>query len=204
MSGSTSPDGQASTGAKAAQVGADRFSERLWAPWWWWLAAVVATALVGREIQLAVRALDDVWVIVGYAAVAALSALVIWSMSRMQIRVTSAGELVAARARLPREVIARGASVPASAKSAALGRQLDPAAYLVHRSFVRTMVLLVLDDPDDPTPYWLVSTRRPAALLAALDLPDAAVQPRTPMQASSADAADQTPHPTPETPDSQV
>ena len=48
-----------------------------------------------------------------------------------------------------------------SAKSAALGRQLDPAAYVVHRAWVGPMVLLVLDDPDDPTPYWLVSCRRP-------------------------------------------
>ena len=35
-------------------------------------------------------------------------------------------------------------------------------------------VLIVLDDPDDPTPYWLVSTRRPAELLAALGVDDAA------------------------------
>ena len=34
--------------------------------------------------------------------------------------------------------------------------------------------VLVLDDPDDPTPYWLVSTRRPAELLAALGVDDAA------------------------------
>ncbi|MGW9267500.1 DUF3093 family protein, partial [Gordonia terrae] len=45
---------------------------------------------------------------------------------------------------------------------------------LVHRSWVKTMVLIVLDDPDDPTPYWLVSTRRPAELLAALGIEDAA------------------------------
>jgi hypothetical protein len=29
-------------------------------------------------------------------------------------------------------------------------------------------VLVVLDDPDDPTPYWLVSTRHPDRVLAAL------------------------------------
>jgi hypothetical protein len=29
-------------------------------------------------------------------------------------------------------------------------------------------VLLVLDDPDDPTPYWLVSSRHPDRVLAAL------------------------------------
>jgi hypothetical protein len=26
----------------------------------------------------------------------------------------------------------------------------------------------VLDDPDDPTPYWLISSRHPDRLLAAL------------------------------------
>ena len=30
------------------------------------------------------------------------------------------------------------------------------------------MVLLVLDDPDDPTPYWLISAKYPDKVLAAL------------------------------------
>lgn len=57
-------------------------------------------------------------------------------------------------------VISRSARVLRSAKSAALGRQLDPAAYVVHRAWVGPLILVVLDDPDDP-PYWLVSTRHP-------------------------------------------
>ena len=65
-------------------------------------------------------------------------------------------------------VISRSAEVPRSAKSAALGRQLDPAAYVVHRAWVGPMVLVVLDDPDDPTPYWLVSCRHPDRVLSAL------------------------------------
>jgi len=77
-------------------------------------------------------------------------------------------ELWAGAAHLPVSVIARSAEVPKSAKSAALGRQLDPAAYVVHRAWVGPMVLLILDDPDDPTPYWLVSCRHPDRALAAL------------------------------------
>jgi hypothetical protein len=30
------------------------------------------------------------------------------------------------------------------------------------------MVLVVLSDPDDPTPYWMVSCRHPERVLAAL------------------------------------
>ncbi|RPA19600.1 DUF3093 domain-containing protein [Gordonia sp. OPL2] len=154
--------------------GSDRYLERLYVPLWWWLAAAVVTGVVGYEIQLSAR--NSVWSIAGYVAVGLLCAWMLWSLGRASVRVTADGQLQAGRARLPRAVIARGATVPATAKSAALGRQLDPAAFLVHRAWVKTMVLLVLDDPDDPTPYWLVSTRNPAAVLAALDVPDAAAE----------------------------
>lgn len=72
------------------------------------------------------------------------------------------------RAHLPLSVIARTVSVPASARSAAMGRQLDPEAFVAQRSWVKTMVLIVLDDPADPTPYWLVSSRHPERLMTAL------------------------------------
>lgn len=44
----------------------------------------------------------------------------------------------------------------------------DARAHLVLRPWVRTSVELTLDDPADPVPYWLVSTRRPGALATAL------------------------------------
>ena len=81
------------------------------------------------------------------------------------------GELRAGQAHLPLDVIARAAVVPRTAKSAALGRQLDPLAFVQHRTWVKQMVLIVLDDPDDPTPYWLVSSTRPEELVAALARP---------------------------------
>ncbi|MFT4087810.1 MAG: DUF3093 domain-containing protein [Gordonia sp. (in: high G+C Gram-positive bacteria)] len=154
---------------------ADRYRERLTVPWWWWLAGVVVTVLLAYELQLA--AYRQTWSLVFYPVVGALVAWLIWSMGRTLIRVDADGALHAHKAILPSEVIARGAAVPASAKSAAMGRQLDPAAYLMHRSWIKTMALLVLDDPDDPTPYWLVCTRRPAELLDALGMTDAAAAP---------------------------
>ena len=69
-------------------------------------------------------------------------------------------------AHLPLELVSRAAAVPAAAKSAALGRQLDPAAFLYHKGWIKTMIVVVLDDPEDPTPYWMVSTRHPEKMLA--------------------------------------
>jgi hypothetical protein len=50
------------------------------------------------------------------------------------------------------------------------GRDADPRAYLLLRAWAPAAVRVEVDDPGDPAPYWYVSTRRPAALAAALEL----------------------------------
>jgi hypothetical protein len=40
------------------------------------------------------------------------------------------------------------------------GPGLDPRAYLALRFWVKGGMKILLDDPRDPTPYWLVSSRR--------------------------------------------
>jgi hypothetical protein len=145
-----------------------RYRERLRVPWWWWPPAFGVAVLVAMEVNVAARTLPR-WL--AYAALFAVAAAVLVWLGRIEVRVAGEPgqvELWAGQAHLPTDVIARCAEVPRSAKSAALGRQLDPAAYVLHRAWVGPMVLVVLDDPDDPTPYWLVSTRHPDRVLAAL------------------------------------
>ncbi|MGW0158410.1 DUF3093 domain-containing protein [Mycobacterium sp. NPDC003323] len=149
-----------------------RYRERLRVPWWFWLPGLGLAALIAAEVNMGVEALPD-WV--PYAVLLPVAAAVLMWMGRMEIRVVQNGsasdpavELWAGPAHLPVNLIARSAEVPRSAKSAALGRQLDPAAYVLHRAWIGPMVLIVLDDPDDPTPYWLVSCRHPDRVLAAL------------------------------------
>ena len=55
------------------------------------------------------------------------------------------------------------------------GRDADARAYLLLRPYLRRAVRIAIDDPADPTPYWLVSTRRPTRLAAALT--DATARP---------------------------
>ena len=148
-----------------------RYRERLWVPWWWWPLALALAALIAVEVNLGVRALPD-WL--PYATLFTVAAGVLLWLGRVEIRVTADSavpggvELWAGEAHLPLKVITRSAEIARSAKSAALGRQLDPAAYVLHRAWVGPMVLVVLDDPDDPTPYWLVSCRHPERVLSAL------------------------------------
>ena len=48
------------------------------------------------------------------------------------------------------------------------GVEADARAYLLLRPYLKRSVKVQLIDPADPTPYWLISTRHPAELSAAL------------------------------------
>jgi hypothetical protein len=153
---------------------AQHYRERLWVPLWWWPVAFAVTGLLAAEIHMGAPGLRA-WL--PYALLFPVPVWVLLWLSRHRVEVApdanGTPELRADRAHLPVNFVARAATVAPTAKSAALGRQLDPAAYVQHRPWIGPMVLLVLDDPDDPTPYWLVSTRRPERVLAALGLPSA-------------------------------
>jgi hypothetical protein len=48
------------------------------------------------------------------------------------------------------------------------GVEADARAHLALRPYIKTTVEITLDDIEDPVPYWLVSTRHPQRLAAAL------------------------------------
>ena len=145
------------------------YSEKLWVPWWFWVLGAVAVFVCTAQIGFN---RSPIWLVVGGIICLAVGVWVLLTMSKttVSVEVDSTGErwLHAGTAVLPASVVAKSLVVPKSAQRNALGRQLDPAAFLVTHTWIPTMVLLVLDDPDDPTPYWLVSTRRPEALLDSL------------------------------------
>jgi hypothetical protein len=48
------------------------------------------------------------------------------------------------------------------------GVRLDARAWVLFRGWVRPVVRIEVDDDADPTPYWVVSTRDPDAVVAAI------------------------------------
>jgi hypothetical protein len=78
------------------------------------------------------------------------------------------GELFAGRARLPQWARGRVEPLDAEAARRLRGVDADVQAYLYLKGWVPTAVRVEVVDPDDPTPYWYVSTRRPDELAAAL------------------------------------
>ena len=49
------------------------------------------------------------------------------------------------------------------------GQNADPAAFNATRFWVSTGVKVELNDENDPTPYWLIATRKPKKLAAVLN-----------------------------------
>lgn len=150
------------------------YRERQWVPWYWWLAMAFLVALLTAQFGLN---RSQLWI---YIPAVLLSLVGVWAMLRLSATVITVEEdadgtrwLIAGQANLPAEVVSRSLAVPATAKRNAMGRQLDPAAFVVSHGWVPEMVMLVLDDPEDPTPYWLIGSRDPEALLRAF-LPDQA------------------------------
>ncbi|MGH3712605.1 MAG: DUF3093 domain-containing protein [Micromonosporaceae bacterium] len=141
-----------------------RYAERLALPWWLWLPALGVAVLLAAELHLGAPGMRS-WV--PYAVLLPLAAVGLWWLGR--IRVALEGDLlVVDDARLPVDVIANVTPLGPEQKRELLGPRSHPLAFVVQRPWVRGAVQVTLDDPNDPTPYWLVSCRRPDALVAAI------------------------------------
>jgi hypothetical protein len=78
------------------------------------------------------------------------------------------GVLTAGRARIPVALTGATEAFRGRGATAARGTDLDARAFTLFRGWVDPVVRVHLADPDDPAPYWLLSTRRPEELRAAL------------------------------------
>lgn len=165
------------TGSEIAATGQGKtdiiYRERQWVPIYWWFLGFFIAALVTAQLS---RNRSELWLIIPAIVLSALTAwILVWlSSTVVQVERDSDGVrwLAVDGAVLPADVVSRSLAVPATAKRNAMGRQLDPAAFVVSHGWVPEMVMLVLDDPQDPTPYWLIGSRNPEKLLAAF-LPEA-------------------------------
>ncbi len=141
-----------------------RYHERLRVPASWWViglffAVSFATAVgftLGPAISLA-----------GGGLATALVAGGLLGYGGKAIVVDDAGLQVGA-CRLEAQYLGEVLVHTADGTRARLGRDADRAALLVVRGYIATSVEVTIDDPADPHPYWLVSTRHPEDLAAAL------------------------------------
>lgn len=136
----------------------------MYVAWWGWPLPLIATCLVAAEIHMGypgVRA----WL--PYLVLVPLMAAWLLLLGRSKVEITD-DELLVGKARLPLKFVGGVDVVAKENKRKALGPELDPAAFVVHRGWVGPVVRVHLSDPEDPTPYWVFSTRRPEAVAELL------------------------------------
>jgi hypothetical protein len=140
------------------------YDERLWLPWWAWPGGLGVAALIVTELAIGAFALRNP---LFYAAALALATIGLLALCRIRIRVAD-GQLHVDDAHLPVEFISSVSVLDPAARRELLGPGTDPLAFVIQRPWIRGSVRVDLDDPADPTPYWLISTRRPEQLAAVL------------------------------------
>ncbi len=138
------------------------FREKLWpSPW-----VFLAVALVIPASLLVFWQID--WVVgIVVAAVLYAGCVALLIAASPVIEVTD-DAFAAGRARLPLEYVGDTGAYQEPEATLQRGRLLDARAWLLIRGWVRPVVRIDVTDPADPVPYWLISTRRPDALLEAL------------------------------------
>lgn len=138
------------------------YRERLWASPW----VFISTALVipaSLLVFLPINAIaGPVVAVVLYAAVVILLAI-----GSPTIEVTDTS-LIAGRARLPLAFVGEVTAYRDARATQQRGPNLDARAWLMIRGWISPIVKVEITDPDDPTPYWVLSTRNPDALAAAI------------------------------------
>ncbi|GAB3054138.1 DUF3093 domain-containing protein [Sediminivirga luteola] len=141
------------------------YRERLWPSAW---IALLGAAIAALSALMAVPIGAGPAIAAGGAA-AIVTALVLLR-SAATVSVTDA-ELRAGAAHIELRHISAAEPLSGDQAREALGPGLDARAFLLTRPWVRSLVRVYLDDPADPTPYWLLSSRRPQELAAALGRP---------------------------------
>lgn len=139
------------------------YHERLWPTPTWFLTALLLIPAVILALAPINLTLGIVMSIVIY-----FGAVAFFLAKSPTIAVTEA-DLIAGRGRIEREFLGQAHPIAEEDRFAQLHYQLDARAWLCVRGWLPGLVRVELNDPNDPTPYWLVSSRHPERLAAALN-----------------------------------
>ena len=140
------------------------YDERLHVPLRWWVQATMFLASIWLAFVVALPA-AVAWTATGVLTVIVVALFLGYGSARVRVE---DGTLQAGRARIPVSVLTSPTALDREATRLVAGRDANARAYLLLRPYLRRSVRVEVADPADPTPYWLVCTRRPEELVAAL------------------------------------
>lgn len=141
------------------------YRERLRAPLTWWLAGLVSMFMFGAIMW---TGFDLVITLAVFAALFGLVAAFLLNWGRATIEVAD-GVLTATNASLPLSEAGTVRALDEAQARALRGPHGDPRAHVLIRPYLHRAVFIEVTTAGSATPYWLLATRHPAELAAAIE-----------------------------------
>jgi len=147
------------------------YRERLYVPLAWWLLAIPTVLILGGT---AYAGLPWPWPVVIFGGLAVGCAAPLIALGRGRVEVGD-GALWAGSAVLPLTAATEVVALGERQSTRLRGPRADPAAHLYSRPYLKESVYVAIDPAALAThsasaaPYWLIGTRHPAELAAAIE-----------------------------------
>ncbi|GAA3866044.1 DUF3093 domain-containing protein [Leifsonia kafniensis] len=139
------------------------YREKLWpSPW-----VFLATALV---IPASILVLMPISPLAGIITAIVFYGGIVLALTLTSPRIEVAdGILTAGHARISVDQLGDVDCFDGAEATAERGPRMDMRAWLLLRGWISSIVRIQIADPGDPAPYWIVSTRNPQKLAAAIE-----------------------------------
>jgi hypothetical protein len=141
------------------------YRERLRTPIWWYPLGIGVAAVLAAEFHIADQRLTD-WI--PWGVLLPFAVIIVWFLGRSTLEIGD-GELRVRDAHVALKYISGAVRLDDRSLRRLVGRDGDPAAFVSIRPWIGPGVQLLLDDADDPTPYWVISTRHPEEVVRLLN-----------------------------------
>jgi hypothetical protein len=141
------------------------YREQLRAPASWWLLGLLCVAMFGTTLWAGFSLLVAIAV---YAVLGAgcAAALLLWGSATIEV---TSGRLRAGSASMSLSLAGEVAALDEAQARELRGPRADPAAFLLIRPYLKQAVYVEVTGQFPARPYWLIGTRRPAELAAAIE-----------------------------------
>ena len=139
------------------------YREKLWPTPWIYIASVL---LIPASILVLAPVSMPAGIVTGVVLYLALGGSLANTAPVIEVQ---GGRLRAGRAEIALDDIGEATAADEEQARVERGTGLDARAFLVIRGWIKPVVRVPVVDPADPTPYWLISTRRPKELAAAIN-----------------------------------
>lgn len=140
------------------------YVERLRVPVRWWVGWSVMVSSFWLAMIVAVPE-RLAWIVTAILTLVMVGLLRSYGSPKI---VVTAQWIHAGRARIQRHHLGPIAALDASEMRSLAGPKASARAYLLLRPYISTGVRIDINDPQDPAPYWLLSSRRASTLASAL------------------------------------